>query len=57
MWILIDDLFEVENDFFFRYNSFIRLIENDFFGLSRLELFMLYSNGIYRVSDKIFSGL
>jgi hypothetical protein len=57
MWTLIDDSSEAENDFFSRYNSLTRLTENDFSGLSRLELLMLHSNGIHRVSDKTFSGL
>lgn len=43
--------------YFFRYNSLSRLTENDFDGLSKLELLMLHSNGIHRVSDKTFSGL
>lgn len=39
------------------YNSLTRLTENDFNGLSKLELLMLHSNGIHRISDKTFSGL
>ncbi|GAB1287557.1 Immunoglobulin superfamily member 10 [Apodemus speciosus] len=39
------------------YNSLTRLTENDFSGLSKLELLMLHSNGIHRVSDKTFSAL
>ncbi|XP_034356349.1 immunoglobulin superfamily member 10 isoform X1 [Arvicanthis niloticus] len=39
------------------YNSLTRLTENDFSGLSKLELLMLHSNGIHRINDKTFSGL
>ncbi|KAL6053803.1 hypothetical protein STEG23_030625, partial [Scotinomys teguina] len=39
------------------YNSLARLEENDFYGLKKLELLMLHSNGIHTVPDKTFSSL
>ncbi|ERE87727.1 immunoglobulin superfamily member 10 [Cricetulus griseus] len=39
------------------YNSLARLAENDFYGLNKLELLLLHSNGIHTVPDKTFSDL
>lgn len=39
------------------YNSLARLAEDDFYGLDKLELLLLHSNGIHTVPDKTFSSL
>lgn len=45
------------NELSCRYNSLARLAEKDFYGLSKLELLLLHSNGIHTITDKTFSGL
>ncbi|CAH6779101.1 immunoglobulin superfamily member 10 [Phodopus roborovskii] len=39
------------------YNSLARLTENELYGLNKLELLLLHSNGIHTVTDKTFSSL